>query len=257
MTKTIAVIGHIFEDTHMSMQDSRIVGGTVQYARDAYKDEGGIATVYRAIIGYGKYEASLHRAGVGYATIINNNTPIVYLDNWDADAVLSELSEAVLSGDVQHVHIAYLNILPNAFIEQLLRMLVWLDENNITVSADLASHHDHFDFDPWYDIVDIWIAHAVDLIGLDSSRARIVVAHSATGSVTKINGEVVYRAQAPEIDDTQIANTTGAGDTFAGVFLSNYLDHGRLEEAISEAHKEATDAVMRKYNAGRFHSVEL
>jgi sugar/nucleoside kinase (ribokinase family) len=257
MTKTIAVVGHIFEDIHMSMPDSRIIGGAVQYAQDAYKDEGGIATVYRAIEGCGLYNASLKRVGIGYATIINRDTPIVYLDNWNADDVLTELAAAIRVGDIQHIHIAYLNILPPALVERLPRLLAYADEHRITVSADLAPHHGEFCFDDWYDVIDIWIAHAIDLVGIDSSQTQLVIAHSATGSVTEQNGKVVYRAQAPDIDERQIANTTGAGDTFAGVFLSHYLSHGRLEEAINSAHLEATGAVMRKYNAGRFKDIEL
>jgi len=239
------------------MPDSRIIGGAVQYAQDAYKDEGGIATVYRAIEGCGIYNASLKRVGIGYATIINRDTPIVYLDNWNVDDVLTELAAAIRVGDIHHIHIAYLNILPPAMIERLPRLLAYADENHITVSADLAPHHGEFSFDDWYGAINIWIAHAIDLVGIDSLRTGLIVAHSATGSVTEKHGKVIYRAQAPEIDEKQIANTTGAGDMFAGVFLSNYLNHGRLEEAIREAHLEATGAVMRKYNAGRFKDIEL
>jgi len=253
--KHIIVIGHIFKDLHMTMQDTRIISGHVQYAQDAYRDEGGIATVYRAVEGAGLCRGHLNKTGIGYATIINQNTPIVYLEDWIAKDVINELMTNYNNGELDHIHIAYANLISSDIRHALHKCIETL--NGVTVSADIAPHSGGFNFDTWYDIVDIWIAHAVDLLGIDYKKAHMVIAHSATGSITYVDEKIIFQSEAPDINEDEVANTTGAGDIFAGIFLSYFLMGKGIEYSIKIAHCYATNAVKSRYNAGNFRTIQL
>lgn len=250
--KRILVLGQSFQDFHMLTKDDKIIDGRAKYAYDAYEDSGGIDTVVRVVKGLDMCDAQPLATSCGKATIINKETPFVYLTHLDAQDTLCVLYGHI--GEVSHIHISYINLLHDSIRDNLIEML---SRFNITISADLASSPSSFDFSPWKDIVNWWIARDIDLMPVNRGDHEFVIAHNQHQSTVHNYGKLLYCGNATTLPESDIANVTGAGDVFAGTFLSHYLSHGGLHHAIDCAHAEATDAVKYRANAGRFTNVPI
>lgn len=252
--KRVLVLGQSFQDFHMFTKDDRIIDGRAKYAYDAYEDSGGIETVTKVINGLDMCSVRSLATSHGRATIINKETPFVYLEHGDTDEVVERLRRSACD----HIHISYINLLNNDMIFHLTEIMPSVFKHfKITVSADIASSPDPFDFSQWRGVIDWWIARDIDLMSVNKGGFELVVAHNQRQSTVYKNGKLTYCGNATVLQDSEVINVTGAGDIFAGTFLSHYLSHGGLQYAIDNAHIEATNAVKHRANAGRFSNVTI
>ena len=76
----------------------------------------------------------------------------------------------------------------------------------------------------------------------DYPKAKIVLTLGEKGSVYQ-NGEIQYRQ---EIFSVETIDTTAAGDTFTGYFISSVIDGLSVPEGLRLAAKASSIAVSRK-----------
>ena len=72
--------------------------------------------------------------------------------------------------------------------------------------------------------------------------ASIVLTCGKKGAYAMVEGDVCYQ----EIIDYPVVDTTGAGDTFLGFFLSSFLGGESAEKSLLTATKASAIAVSRK-----------
>ena len=252
--KRVLVLGQSFQDFHMFTKDDRIIDGRAKYAHDAYGDVGGIDTVAKVIRGLDLCDVNTVPTSLGRATIINKETPFVYLKHENTD----EITDRLRREKFNHIHISYINLLNDEMIYHLTEIEPAIFNHfGITISADIASSPDLFDFSPWKGIINWWIARDIDLLPAYKEDFELIIAHNQIMSTVHRFGKLLYCGQATTLSDDNVVNVTGAGDVFAGTFLSYYLVYGSVEYAINCAHVEATNAVKHRANAGRFSNVTI